>query len=442
MVRSSLFGRMLLPLLIALSVCWIIFVFILGRASYKELYEVLDAQMIQTAQMLSVPMDYGKLPQLRISENVKESEDNDDYQIHFSVWDNNENILYADKRGDVLPSSFEQNGFSKVKSDSSEYRVYTYHNRLTGLSASAGYPASVKTKILQEVIEKFWLPWLIGLFALVFVLFLSLWWGFQPLYRLQREIKQRDPNHLEKFITEVPFELNKLKAELNRLIEKIRLQMDKERRFIADAAHELKTPLTAIRVQTEILQMDSEGTAQKTQSNKIIQAVDRTNHLVDQLLTLSRLDEKDHLQDKKILSLDEIFKTEINGLMVLIDQKKAQVAVLSKERFEIKGDQILMGILFKNLIENALKYSSDGVKIAFDMNSMEFSVADNGPGLPKEVLQRIGERFYRPEGQSETGTGLGLSIVMKIAELHNLQMTLENLKDGGLKVKFSKKTLS
>lgn len=438
MVRNSLFLRILLPLFVALSFCWVLFIFILGRASYKELYEVLDAQMIQTAQMLSVPMDYEKLPEIRLSDSKKDKDTEDDYKIHFSVWDKTEKILYADKRGDVLPSSFEKNGFSKIKSGNAEYRVYTYHNAFTSLSASAGYPTSVKTEILKEVFEKFWIPWLLGLAALIIVVFLSLWWGFKPLYRLQKEIKQRDPNHLEIFTTEVPRELKNFKLELNRLIEKIRKQMDKERRFIADAAHELKTPLTAIRVQTEILAMETDENAHKNQANKIIQAVDRTNHLVEQLLTLSRLDEREYLPDKKVLTLEGVFLEQVNELKSMINRKNAQISLECKEKFKLEGDETLIGILFKNLIENALKYSSDGVKISFQMDSYEFSITDNGPGLSSEVAPRIGERFYRPEGQRETGSGLGLSIVSKIADLHGLQIQFEQPVDGGLKVKFTK----
>lgn len=437
MVRNSLFIRILVPLFLGLSVCWILFIFILGRASYKELYEVLDEQMMQTAQMLSVPMDYNKLPELRLSEDNYYNDE--DYRIHFSIWDQKENILYADKRGEVLPSSFDENGFSKVQNKNAEYRVYTYHNNLTGLSASAGYPTSIKTEILQEVFEKFWIPWLLGLAAMVLVLFLSLWWGFKPLYRLQKEINKRNPDHLEKFSTEVPFELKNLKAELNRLIEKIRMHIDKERRFIADAAHELKTPLTAIRVQTEVLTMETQVEGQKKQTEKILQAVDRSNHLVEQLLTLSRLDEKEGLVDQKPLALENIFLSQMHDLKLLADRKNAHINIVDKQKFYLQGDEILMGVLFKNLIENALKYSSSGVQISLIVDHNGFAVSDTGPGLSEEIIQRVTERFYRPEGQEEMGSGLGLSIVAKIAELHHLAMRLESSKDGGLIVSFSKK---
>lgn len=434
-MRNSLFLRILFPLFFALSFCWVIFILILGRASYKELYEVLDAQMVQTAQMLTVPMDYGQLPELRFSE--KRHHIKTDYSIHFSVWDKNRNILYADKRGGILPSSFDENGFFRVKSGTDEYRVYTYQNKSTQLSASAGYPTSVRTKIIEEVIEKFWAPWLIGLLALGVVLFVSLWWGFQPLLKLQKEINQRDPNHLDKFTTDVPVELNNFKNELNRLIEKINFQMDKERRFTADAAHELKTPLAAIRVQTEVLGMESVTEAQKKQMEKIIQAVDRTNHLVNQLLTLSRLEENSQLTNKSSLAIDNIFLGQAHELKNLVEQKQARLVVAAGEPFEITGDPILFSILFKNLIENSLKYSEPGVQITLKMSPREFSLEDTGPGIAPEMEKRLGERFYRPEGQKVIGSGLGLSIVKRIAELHGLSMRIRNSYEGGLKIEFS-----
>lgn len=98
-MKRSLFLRILLPLVLTLSLCWIVFMAILGRASYKELYEVLDQQMIQTAHMLTVPMNYDKLPELRFSEGADQ-----DYAIHFVVWNKDNEILVADKRGHILPS--------------------------------------------------------------------------------------------------------------------------------------------------------------------------------------------------------------------------------------------------------------------------------------------------------------------------------------------------
>lgn len=433
-MRQSLFLRILLPLFFALSFCWILLIFVLGRASYKELYEVLDQQMTQTAQMLTVPMDYQNLPELRFSEK---DDDDDEYKIHFVVWNKEENVLFADKRGNVLPSSFDQDGFYRIYSGGEEYRVYTHHNSLTGLSASAGYPTSVRTKILKEVVEKFWAPWLIGLLALGLVTYLSLWWGFRPLTRLQQEIQQRDPNHLEKFSTEVPFELRNLKAELNRLIEKIRTQMDKERRFTADAAHELKTPLTAIRVQAEILAMEVDEGHLKKQADKIMLGVDRTNHLIEQLLTLSRLDEQKS-QRYMPIQLPDVFTKQQDELKHLIERQRAQVRLDVQEPFVLEGDEVLLGVMFKNLIENSLKYSPPGVEISFKMNSQEFSISDNGPGLPADILERVRERFYRPEGQKEAGSGLGLSIVEKIAELHHLKMILRSPPQGGLQVSFVK----
>lgn len=430
-MKRSLFLRILLPLILTLSLCWIIFIAILGRASYKELYEVLDQQMIQTAHMLTVPMDYKKLPELRFSENVDQ-----DYAIHFVVWDKNSSILVADKRGHILPSSFGENGFYKIRNDDEEYRVYTYHNLDTETSASAGYPSSVKKEILWEVVEKLWFPSGLGLFALAVVTLLSLWWGLRPLKSLQKEIQQRGPHNLEKFSTEVPFELKNLKEELNRLVDQIRRQIEKERRFTADAAHELKTPLTAIRIQTEVLALELPEGGLKLQSQKILQGVDRTNRLIEQLLTLSRLDEKQFQTKNESLNVKAIFQEEVNDLRDFIEKKSAHITITSSDDFALQGDKFLLGILFKNLIENSLKYSSDGVKIELHIDRQGFSVKDSGPGLPSEMLSRVHERFYRPEGQLQTGSGLGLSIAERIAELHGLKMKVENAPEKGLKVSF------
>lgn len=406
---------------------------ILGRASYKELYEVLDQQMIQTAHTLTVPMNYDKLPELRFSEGADQ-----DYAIHFVVWNKDNEILVADKRGHILPSSFGNNGFYKIKNEDEEYRVYTYHNSDTEISASAGYPSSVKKEIIFEVVEKLWLPGGFGFFVLAIVTLLSLWWGLRPLKNLQKEVQQRGPNNLDPFSTEVPFELENLKEELNRLVDQIRRQIEKERRFTADAAHELKTPLTAIRIQTEVLALELPDGSLKQQSQKILQGVDRTNRLIEQLLTLSRLDEKQFQKKNEPLDLKRIFQEEVGDLSALMEKKSARTTITDSDEFPLQGDKFLLGILFKNLIENSLKYSAEGVKIELHIDHQGFSVQDSGPGLPSEMLNRVHERFYRPEGQLQTGSGLGLSIAERIAEMHGLKMKVENAPDRGLKVSFYK----
>ncbi len=438
--RTSLFVRILLPLTFTMSLCWIILLFILGRASYHELHEILDQQMIQTAQMLTVPMDHMNLPELRFSGKDDEDDDDQEYMIHFVVWNQGQQILFADRRGDLLPRPFDKNGFFEITNKESHYRIYNYHNKKTGLSASAGYPASVKNEMISEIVEKFWWPWLLGLLSLVGVAILSLWWGLKPLRQLQKELKTRNPRHLEKFTTTVPFEIQNLKNELNRLIDQIRNQLEKERRFTADAAHELKTPLAAIRVQTEILSMDLSDRDLQVQTEKIMQGVDRTNRLVDQLLTLSRLDETQLKKQKHTLDLVRIFLRQKENLQGLIADKNAHITIKENGSFHLDGEEFLLEILFKNLIENSLKYGGKDVHISFTVNADNFSIEDNGAGVSPEKLQRLKERFYRPEGQAESGSGLGLSIVEKIAELHDLEMqvTSDSKLKKGFKVLFQK----
>lgn len=437
--RTSLFVRILLPLTLTMSLCWVILLFILGRASYHELHEILDQQMIQTAQMLTVPMDHKNLPELKFS-GKDDDDDDQEYMIHFVVWNQSQEIIFADSRGELIPRSFDKNGFFEIANKDSHYRVYNYQNTKTGLFASAGYPASVKNEIISEIIEKFWWPWLLGLLSLLGVAILSLWWGTKPLRQLQKELKARNPRHLEKFTTPVPFEIQNLKNELNRLIDQVRNQLEKERRFTADAAHELKTPLAAIRVQTELLSMDLKDQDLQIQTEKIMQGVDRTNRLVDQLLTLSRLDETQLKKQKHTLNLVRIFSRQVETLQSLIADKNAHINIKENGSFVLEGEEFLLEIMFKNLIENSLKYGGKDVHITFTVNTDNFSLEDNGPGVSSEKLQRLTERFYRPEGQTESGSGLGLSIVDKIAELHNLetQVTSDSQLKRGFKVLFKK----
>jgi two-component system sensor histidine kinase QseC len=386
--------------------------------------------MIQTAKMLTVPMDYVNFlePHFNISENNPGSE----YDMHYVVWTEEMTILLTDPTANILPSSNMTSGFHKIAAYGKEYNLYTFFNPKTKLNASAGYPTSINKKIIIDIIEKFWLSWLLGLFSIGTVNLICIKLGLKPIYKLGEEIGSRDPDNLNTFKTEVPFELKNFKEELNRMIERIKKEIEKERRFTADAAHELKTPLAAIKVQTEILSMDIENESLKKQVDKIISGVDRMNHTVEQMLVLSRLDDDPEIKKTRT-------KINFHGIFTSLSQEfsSERLKLDFQSDFILHGDSFFMEVLLKNLIENSVKYSDSGVEITLGVNENEFFVQDTGPGISSDLLQRVRERFFRPCGQKKTGSGLGLSIVEKIAQLHGLEMKLYSEPGAGLKASFS-----
>ena len=166
--------------------------------------------------------------------------------------------------------------------------------------------------------------------------------------------------------------------------------------------------------------------------------IDRASRLVDQLLTLSRLDSLDNLDDVEPITLADLLQSAVLDIWHPAQQAGIDIRLFNHApQVKRQGQPLLLSLLVRNLLDNAIRYSPRGSVVDVTLDARSFSVRDNGPGVDPEVLARIGERFYRPPGQNATGSGLGLSIVRRIAALHGMHVSLSNAAEGGFEVKVS-----
>ena len=250
----------------------------------------------------------------------------------------------------------------------------------------------------------------------------------------------RDPDSEKPLnATGVPSEVRPLVESLNQLFARTHAMMVRERRFTSDAAHELRSPLTALKVQTEVAQLsDDDPKARKKALLQLHSGIDRATRLVDQLLTLSRLDSLDNLQDVAEIPLEDLLQSSVMDIYHTAQQAKIDVRLtLNVQGIKRTGQPLLLSLLVRNLLDNAVRYSPQGSVVDVTLNADNFIVRDNGPGVTPEALARIGERFYRPPGQTATGSGLGLSIVQRIAKLHGMNVEFGNAEQGGFEAKVS-----
>ena len=224
-----------------------------------------------------------------------------------------------------------------------------------------------------------------------------------------------------------------LVESLNQLFTRTHKMMVRERRFTSDAAHELRSPLTALKVQTEVAQLsDDDPQAREKALMQLHTGIDRATRLVDQLLTLSRLDSLDNLQDVATLSLEDVLQSAVMDIWQPAQQAQIDVRLqINAHNVTRTGQPLLLSLLVRNLLDNAIRYSPKGSVVDVTLDARQFTVRDNGPGVTAEALSHIGERFYRPPGQHVTGSGLGLSIVRRIAALHGMAVSFGNAPDGG-----------
>ncbi|MGL6045748.1 MAG: ATP-binding protein, partial [Vogesella sp.] len=234
--------------------------------------------------------------------------------------------------------------------------------------------------------------------------------------------------------TDVPTEIRPLIDAMNQLIARVASTLQHERRFTADAAHELRSPLAGLRVQAELVQLLDDPAARHAAIDKVLASVDRASHLVDELLALARLEQQDTLPFAP-LSWPALVDKALAEVAATATQRQTRVSLqLDGHGPLADGDASLLQLMLRNLLDNAVRYSPPGSQVQLIVSPQQLVVEDNGPGIAAEHLARIGERFYRPAGQDASGSGLGLSIVGRIANLHGLQVQWQNRREGGLRV--------
>ncbi len=329
---------------------------------------------------------------------------------------------------------FEQaEGFVHTELDDEDWRIFWYNNSKNHTRIAVGYERDLRSEVRFEIFMSDMLPWFIFL-----VLFL-VGFGFlvrgelKPLYCVAQKLQCRKPQDSR------PLEVDGLTAEVRPLVESLNSLFDKtanllerERSFVANAAHELRTPLSGLRLQVEVLERKIDDTAARQNAlRKILDGSSRCTRLVDQLLLLSSLESKTDITQK--------IKKEMvswNALLQSAEEDVLDAAIAKEILLECKatnssissyGSSEFWSIVLRNMLDNAVRYSPKRGIVRVLLQEDRLSVENSANHLSAEVLRHLGERFYRPAGQQERGSGLGLAIMRHIAELHNAAIHMENI---------------
>lgn len=217
--------------------------------------------------------------------------------------------------------------------------------------------------------------------------------------------------------------------------------LSRERRFTSDAAHELRSPLAGLRIQTEIAQMmlDDPDT-HLSALNNLTHGIDRIAQLIEQLLTLSRLENLEQLDELETINWQALIEQNVSQLYPQAESKRLEIcADLQSIPQNQQGKPLLINLILRNLIDNAINYTPEGSKIKLTLTSNGLTIEDDGYGVSDEDLNKLGQPFYRPvdrpvqSDKDEKGSGLGISIIKRIVELHGFSMKLSRSEMGGLK---------
>jgi two-component system sensor histidine kinase QseC len=442
---QSLQARLLALLLSLVTVVWLGAAALTWTDAQHELDELLDGHLAQAAALLVVQQ--ARADGHNDDEGVADAPSLHKYapKVAFQVFHEGHLVMRSANAG-TEPLSALTSGFSTVRlSDNQPWRVFATRGSESDVQVFVGEQTDTRDDILWAVLQGVLLPLLLALPLLA----LLLWWavrhGLAPLRQLSQALGRRQPQALEPVVLkDVPTEMEPLVLALNGLFGRIDAMVAAERRFTADAAHELRTPIAAIRTQAQVALGAGNDSAQRDHALQFTLAgCDRATRLVEQLLTLSRLEAAANpgaaLPLNTPIDLSAVTRRTCADLAPAALQRQQELTLDAPAVCLVTGDDALLGVLVRNLVDNALRYSPDGatvqVSVAQRSGQVELLVQDSGPGLTDPEIARLGERFYRVLGSDQPGSGLGWSIVKRIADVFAAEVQVQRASPlGGLAV--------
>jgi two-component system OmpR family sensor kinase len=331
-------------------------------------------------------------------------------------------------------------GHETVESDSGAWRVYTL--RQADVTVRVGQPMSVRNALAARAALRTLGPFLILVPLLGALVWFMVTRGLQPLRSVAQAVKARSASALHALDeANVPEEIRPVTTALNDLLARLTRALETQRAFIADAAHALRTPLTALRVQIQLAERASDPQEREAAFAVLKQGVARATHLVEQLLTLARNEPGAADRPKSDVDLGALAADVVAAHAQLAEEQGIDLGLTRRDTGTlVYAEHEALHTLLSNLVDNALRYTGRRGRVdVAALNTGEnavLQVVDNGPGIPPEERERVFDRFYRRGASDVPGSGLGLAIVRRIAEQQGAQVRLETPSSGkGLAVR-------
>ena len=447
MKKISLRLRLIISFLIVSTCVWTAAAVISWQESRDQMdeffdtYQLLLARQLSTADWTNLTADMQKKSN-RLIENVDDDGEEEDEALGFAVFNRRgEMIFNDDENGRDFIYTPEASGFvnQKIGRKKDMWRIFWLTSADKNFTIAVGQELEFRDDAALELVEETLLPWLVGLSVLLLAVIWMVSRELRPLRRIADELSERDSDNLHPLsLSGQASEILPLIKAINTQFSRIEQMLQRERGFISDSAHELRSPLTALKVQLEVAQLADDDAAARHQAlQKLNQGIDRTTRLVEQLLALSRLDSAAAAANDEPLDWPALVNAAVNEQLPTAEEKKINIKTSTDGSAPTTcGQPLLWALLLRNLLDNAVRYSPEEAQISIELKDETLSVTNSNTVVAAEYLPRLKERFFRPAGQKSTGSGLGLSIVERIAELHRCRVALTN-DDGNFRVTIS-----
>lgn len=396
-----------------------------------ETDELFDYQIRQIA--LSLP-NHGPLHSVE-SDDEDPNEDN-----VVQVWDAQGKLLFVSYPSRALPH-YSVTGLHTVYAQRQVWRVYNTQRNERFIQIAQ--PMTVREELAADLAIRMLIPF----FVLIPLLAGLIWWvvgrSLCPLRTVAMAVSARHADAMQDIDeTDLPQEIAPVVVALNQLLARLNQAMQAQKAFIADAAHELRSPLTALKLQVQLTERAGSSEQRSAAFAKLNQRLDRTIHMVKQLLDLARSEPRQKTVPPKPVDFSALVQETVQDFLPLSTARQINMQLDVQPGIVVSGCYADLRILVANLVDNAIRYThSPGlvqVRVVHEAGRNVLYVIDNGNGIPESERERVFDRFYRREGTDEVGSGLGLAIVRNIAEAHQAVLTLsDNLTGHGLAVMVS-----
>ena len=429
-LRARLLGLLLLAILVSAAAQSLV----VYRQARTEADAIFDYHMVQMAQALRAGVAMPSLPAFE-----SEMGEVGDFDFLVQVWNLDGSHVFKSNTHGVLPQRAVL-GFSEMQLSGVPYRVYSLQTRFQVVQIAQDM--TPRRRMARELALRTVAP--IGWMAPL--LMLLAWWvvsaSLRPIERVRAQVAKRQADDLAVVVEDgLPDEIAPLVHELNLLFSRVRSAFEAQQHFVADAAHELRSPLAALRLQVQGLQRARDEASRAVALERLLAGIDRSTRLVEQLLLLARqqASASSGLSGQTV-DLSRLAEACLSDAAVQAQQKGIDLGLAQAEAGQVVGQVDALRILLRNLLDNAIRYSPSGgrvdVSVTQGPEQVVLLVEDSGPGIGVADRARVLDRFYRVQGAAEGGSGLGLAIVAAIAESHHAGLQLgESQRLGGLQVR-------
>ncbi len=388
------------------------------KASMKKASDLFDAQLHSVASTI-IALEAHQ-PLINVTDKAA---------LAFQIWRNKQLLLATSNTPTEAIAPFKQ-GFSENNFDGIRWRVYTKKSPIDNRWVMVAQPIKPRFELAENVILSAVIPIVLTIPLLIFIISVVVGRGLKPLTQLTKQLTKKKVNDLSKIkVKQSSEELVPVIETLNHLFQQLESAFEREKRFAADAAHELRTPLSVLKINSHNLQIELGN--ENPAIDNLVASVDRMAHVIDQILLLNKTNPEQFSADFSTINLTANCQQIIAQLYPEINARQQQIELHASEAY-IAGNDFAIATLLQNLISNASKYAPEQghilVTIEKQSSAVTLIVEDSGKGIDESELSKVFDRFYRVGGDRHnpqiTGCGLGLAIVKHIVQLHNAKITL------------------